>query len=235
MKMNRLFNGNLTIILLILAVCLVGCSGHSEEVPLNEQPMYGNVPPDQELQKIHDKYIKTVIVDYGSREVAIQEGLKAAWYPYSKNDFKTAMKRFNQVWLLDPNNAQVFYGFGLVMDRQGKTDDAIAFYKKSLEFDPKNEKAMCYLAVISGKKALQDKAYPDFENSLLLYQKAIDITKETGYTDFVGGIYEQWAMALFYKEDYVGAWSKVKLARQNGQNVNPDFIKELSRSMPEPK
>ena len=128
---------------------LYGCS--SRETPLNEQPMYGNIPPDPGLQKIHDKFIKTVIKDCGSREAAIEQGLGTAWYFYSKNDFKTAIKRFNQVWLLDPNNAQVFYGFGLLMDRQGKEDDAIAFYKKSLELDPKNEKAICYLASISCK------------------------------------------------------------------------------------
>jgi len=234
MEKTGSFNKKL-FICLVLITCLGVCSCYSGEIPLNEQPMYGNVPPDKELQKIHDKYIKQVIADYESREAAIQGMLKTAWYSYSKNDFKTAMKRFNQVWLLDQNNGQVFYGFGLVMDRQGKTDDAIAFYKKSLELDPKNEKAMCCLAVISGKKALQNKAHPDFENSLLLYQKAIDITKETGYTDFVGRIYRDWAVALYYKEDYADAWSKVKLARQNGEKVNPEFIKELSRSMPEPK
>jgi tetratricopeptide (TPR) repeat protein len=195
--------------------------------------MYGNVPPDQELQKIHDKYIKTVITDYGSREAAIQGMLKTAWYSYSQNDFKTAMKRFNQVWLLDQNNAQVFYGFGLLMDRRGKADDAIAFYKKSLELDPKNEKAMCYLASISFKKALQDKAYNECDKSLLLYQKAIDVTKETGRTDFIGRIYAEWAIGLYYKEDYADAWTKVKLARQHGEKINPEFLKELSSSMPE--
>ena len=224
-----------SIILLFLLFTIAGCSGYTEEVPLNEQPMYGNIPPDLELQKIHDKYIKTVITDHGSREAAILGGLETAWYFYSKNDFKTAIKRFNQVWLLDPNNAEVFYGFGLLMDRQSKTDDAITFYRKSLELDPNNEKAMCCLASISCKKALKNKAYDEFEKSLLLYQKAIDITKETGHTDFIGRIYAEWAIGLYYKEDDAEAWKKVKLARQNGAKVNPDFIKELSRSMPEPK
>ena len=34
-----------------------------------------------------------------------------------KNDTKTVMKRFNQAWLLNTNNPQAYWGFGIILAR----------------------------------------------------------------------------------------------------------------------
>ena len=77
--------------------------------------MYGNISKDAHLKEIDNKFINSVVEQFGSREIASKEHVKFAWYYYQNGDLKTAMKRFNQAWLLDPNNEEVFFGFGLLM------------------------------------------------------------------------------------------------------------------------
>ncbi len=48
----------------------------------------------------------------------------SAWEKLNAGDSTTAMKRFNQAWLLDPSNPQVFKGFAAVLRKQGKSQDA---------------------------------------------------------------------------------------------------------------
>lgn len=229
---------NISTMVTLLVICLIcsGCYGEEGTVQNNEMPMYGGIPPTPEEQKIHSKFIDTVIKEGGGREAAVEEGLKTAWYYFSKHDYKIAMRRFNQVWLLDPDNEQVFYGFGLLMELDGNMAKAIEYYKKALEINPKNAQTMCYLATVSSKKALEDKANEDFEKALILYEKASNLAAtESNYSDYSGKIYEDWAMALFMNKNYAEAWNKVKLAKQHGQKIHPELINGLSKVMPEPE
>ena len=51
-----------------------------------------------------------------------------------RNKFKELME---QAIEKDPNNAVLYYNLGVINGEQGMTDDAIAYYKKALELDPK--------------------------------------------------------------------------------------------------
>lgn len=230
----EIFKRGKIIILLILVVCCGVFLAVWKKVPINEIPMYGNIPPTPEVQKANERFFKE-IESLGTREEGAKKMIDLALIEYAKGDFKTAMKRYNQAWLLDPNNSQVFLGFGELMDRQGNNDKAIDYYKKSLELDPKNAIAMCQLATTSAKKALENKSKQDFDQALILYEKAIDLAAESDYSGEIGKIYEQWAMALFMNKNYADAWKKVKLSRQHGNKINQEFIKDLSRAMPESK
>ncbi len=92
-SMNK-FQINVIGVLLMTNLCF-GCS--LNPAAINEQPMYGN----------------EVIKEAGSRKAALKRTIKLAWhYFYDNNDPATAMKRFNQAWLLDPNSDEVFYVSG---------------------------------------------------------------------------------------------------------------------------
>ena len=62
------------LILLLFCLSFIGCS----KTPSNEIPMYGNVAPTEKVRKINEKFINEVIKDLGSREAAIENGLKLA-------------------------------------------------------------------------------------------------------------------------------------------------------------
>lgn len=43
------------------------------------------------------------------------------------------MRRYNQAWLLDPDNYPVYWGLGRITDKRGETDKAILHFQKSKE------------------------------------------------------------------------------------------------------
>lgn len=217
--------------------------------------MYGNIPFTAEEVKLNEELINGLIQKSGSREEAAKHAIKLGWQYFYNNDPKTGMKRLNQAWLLDPNNVEIFYGFGFLVSLQGKTDEAITLYKKALELNPKHAMTLADLG-----RLYKDRAYalyikkriadPDAEvkgalkEALALYEKAIqsgavsgsdlrlsDLDRDLRY------IYYQWAVALEFNGEYAKAWEKIKLSRQHGGEIiiEPAFIRELSRFMPEPK
>ena len=120
----------------LLTIVYLFCSGCGK-TSTNEIPMYGGIEFTPEQKEINEKFIQGVVKQYGSREAAADESVRCGWHYYNeKHDLKTAMKRFNQAWLLDPNNAGAFFGFGFLMAEKGKEDEAITYYKKSIELDP---------------------------------------------------------------------------------------------------
>jgi len=222
--------------LLILCFFCFACSG---EVPINERPMYGGISPTPEEQEIHDKFIKEVIAETGSREAAFERGIELASYYIHKGDLKSAMRRANQAWLLDPDNAEVYYMLGSITARQGKTDETISLYKKALELNPKYAMVMCNLgreyynkAYKYYQKRQEDKKKEYLDKALKLYEEASQIATDKGDLSYT---YYQWAVSLEFSGNYGEAWKKVKLSRKyGGEFIEPGFVRELSRYMPEP-
>jgi tetratricopeptide (TPR) repeat protein len=227
-------------LLFLLIVVSLFCSGCGK-TPINEIPMYGGIEFTSEQKEINDKFIQAVVKQYGNRKAAAEDAVRWGWNYYNeKHDPKTAMKRFNQAWLLDPNNAGAFFGFGFLMAEKGKEDEAIAYYKKSMELDPNNAVVICNLGRIYENKAYRlrrqrkrEEMIKCLDEAMKLYEKASQVAATD---DDLGYIYYSWAVALELMDNYAGAWDKIKLVRKHdGHYIEPGFIKHMSRSMPEPK
>lgn len=92
----------------------------------NGLPMYGGpdvVKTPFQLES-DEKFIQSAIQGAGSREKACRDVLGWGWEFFNKGDVMTAMKRFNQAWLLDPKNPEVYKGFSAVLKKQGKMEEA---------------------------------------------------------------------------------------------------------------
>jgi hypothetical protein len=47
--------------------------------------------------------------------------------------------------------------------------------------------------------------------------------------------YSDWAVSLFFKKDYAGAWTKVKEAENlGGKTIEQKFIRDLTKKMKRP-
>lgn len=223
---------------LILVLCLMLCCGC--ETPTNEIPMYGNTTFTEESKKVNNRFIKESMENCGSREAACKDAMDTARRYAQKGDLKTAMRRANQAWLLDPNNAEVYYLFGSLTRRQGKREETISLYEKALEFNPAHAMIMVNLgreyyneAYEFYRKHQKGKMKEYLNKALQLYEKASRLATVKGDLSY---IYYQWAVSLLLKEDYADAWKKVKLSRKyGGECVEPAFVRELSKYMPEPE
>lgn len=120
---------------LLCITFLLGMVGMSVAAPpLNEQPMYGNQPRTPEMLAA-DEALIAAAPKYGyTRPQASDHSVQLGWqYFFQKHDIATAMKRFNQAWLLDPDNGDSFHGFAiLVMERDHDEKAADALFRQGI-------------------------------------------------------------------------------------------------------
>lgn len=122
----------------------------NEETKVNIRllPKYGNRLKTEQQKEADNKLIDNYVKQEGTRrkasEVLISQGFK---YLYS-GDAKTAMYRFNQAWLLDSANADVYWGFGAVYHSLKQYELALGQYDEGLRTDPKNSKIITDKATI---------------------------------------------------------------------------------------
>ncbi|WP_191859471.1 tetratricopeptide repeat protein [Hanstruepera ponticola] len=108
------------------------------------QPEYGNVEKT-ESQKADDENFKKDILEYYEGDT-ISASKKMSdlgfTYLYDKGDFVTAMRRFNQAFMLNPKNADAYYGFGTIFFNLGAMKKAREQFDKGLELNPKHPKIL---------------------------------------------------------------------------------------------
>ena len=60
------------------------------------------------------------------------------YYYHGRLEYQSALREYNQALTLQPNNVDASNGIGFVYRRQGKMREAITYFKKTFEFDPRN-------------------------------------------------------------------------------------------------
>ena len=204
-------------------------------------PMYGY--PDREkpdhLKKSDAEFIKAMTAVATRKEAGRHFAVKGLEF-WSKGDRDTAMRRFNQSWLLDPDGYIPHWGFGRALARRGEFAKAIPLYEKALFLiDEDNKKPMLltdagFVYSVSGfmiRTNVTDMTLSDkrFERANELFSQAALLSPDAVQ------VYDQWASSLYRQGNYAKAWEMVKKARGLGHRFRPDFIDSLSKEMPEPK
>ena len=148
--------------------------------------------------------------------------VELGWSYFNKGDADTALKRFNQALILDPNFAPAYFGIAYVYSVQNKLDLAIQNYRKSIEKDPTFSHSYSNLGL-----ALLYSGNP--KDALPMLKKALDIAPQNG------DAHVNIALYYFSTRDYPSSWKHVHFAQDNKAAVNPNFLRDLKGKMPEPK
>jgi Tfp pilus assembly protein PilF len=82
--------------------------------PVNQQPFYGFAELTPEQKKANAKFVAAAVKATGSRDKAFAATAQRAWQSFYRGDLATAAMRFNQAYLLDAKQSQVFHGLGLI-------------------------------------------------------------------------------------------------------------------------
>ena len=114
---------------------------------INLLPLYGNVEKCREQKESDKKFLSTCDSYYPSRSEAAKEYVKMAWEYAEKNDRDAATKRFNQAWLLDSSNADVYWGLGIIQGSKQLYDEAEKLFERSLALNANNDKVWYCLAI----------------------------------------------------------------------------------------
>lgn len=225
---------------LMAALLLASCATTPSEPRVDNLPMYGQptIPRPEALKRADEDFVRQAAASLGSREAASKAWNAQAEEFMSKGDLDYAMRRYNQSWLLNPDNYHPYWGFGRVLLERDKLDEAIMYFEKAKQLinDPYQKVALlsdtgvAYLlkAVnFSADRANERARYFNLANQHFMESTKLDST----YTN----AWERWADSLYREGKYAEAWEKTKKARLLGARVSSSFIKNLENKMPEPK
>lgn len=147
-------------------------------------PKYGNATKTKEQKELDEKLIKDYLAQAGTHRKASDLLIKLGFDYLYKQDLKTAMFRFNQAWLLDPKNENVFWGFGAVYFSLRDLAAALKQYDEGLKLNPNSsnlltDKATAYMLSYSNSNKVKD-----LNLALELFKKSYSIDPKNQNTLF---------------------------------------------------
>jgi len=211
------------IIIPLITFCLLSQLAFAER-PINELPMYGG------------QHYPTVERNTALSRDATQRG----WNAYYQGDFDTAIKRFNQGWMFDRENPEVYWGFGLIMGQRSSQENPEENLKESIRFlqiavdkDPQNGRIMGDLAFSNtllgfyykSEKKNKQMAKKHFDIARNLFEKAF--TADPNYPPTIAN----WSVFYFYTEEFSKAKIKADEAIKLGYQFSLGYMKELDENL----
>lgn len=201
---------------LIMLALASGC-GKQESLPANQLPMYGGIEKTDAQKKADEKLIASLKDGGFTLEQGSDNAVKSGWVAFHKKDrdLATAMKRFNQAWLLDPENGDAYHGFALVLaERKSPPDEVEKYFRLALS----KPRVGINSHVDYGRFLWTQKKYPE---SLAQLQKSLEIDpkawKARSHISFV-----------YYKMgDYASACEWARKARENKDPLEDGYLEDM--------
>jgi tetratricopeptide (TPR) repeat protein len=128
--------------LTFLFLILIGCSS-TPNCPdkINALPMFGRQKKSPDQLAADSIFIREMdSLFHKDRQLAAKDLISGGWEHFYNNKLDTAMKRFNQAWLLDSTNADIYWGFGNILGTKHQFKESIVFLERSIKMNPKNSK-----------------------------------------------------------------------------------------------
>ncbi|MDL2214653.1 hypothetical protein LJC00_00495 [Dysgonomonas sp. OttesenSCG-928-M03] len=203
----------------LASLCLISCDRTQCKDGLDLLPMYGKeIKCKKQIEK-DNRFLASCDTQYPSRKEASEDMLRFAWKHYVNGDIDMAMKRFNQAWLLDSLNADIYLGYGEIMLDEKKFDESLIYFNKSIELNPQNAEAYKFSGVAYSSlfDSTSDQKYLD--KSIEQIKKSIEINPEkAGTFALLTNIYSQYS-----QQDSARKYLKIT------DKMNPDLIKSEVR------
>jgi len=204
---------------LIAAIAFAFSPAAAKDYPPNEMPMYGGVTKNAEMIAADEKFIADVLKLGYTRASGSDKAVARGWDFVRQHDIPTAMKRFNQAWLLDPDNGDAFHGFAIVvMDRDGDAARADDLFKQG-EAKPRQSPGI----------------YLDYGRFLLKINRPADaipqLRKALTFSDMGPDADALLTIALFQSGDKLGACAEAAKVKDAQADIL-ESVKFISNTCP---
>jgi Tfp pilus assembly protein PilF len=80
----------------------------------NEQPFFGFADKTSSQREADDKFVKALVQAAGTREKALEEVVKRGWRALGSAKYPEAALRFNQAYLVAPEQSVVYHGLAAI-------------------------------------------------------------------------------------------------------------------------
>jgi len=206
--------------LIVLFITSLGFLSCTKGLRVDNIPMYGQpdiVRADIGI-KADKEFINKVKNKLGDLNKASSMWALQGDKYFSERNYDFAMRRYNQSWLLNPNNYQSYWGFGRVMMMFGDFEKSIEYFKTSLSLVNDDYQKVSLLADYGASLSYAAKNHKDKLESSNLYNLAIIKFKESTVLDpEYGKAWRQWAFALYQQKKYDESRKKLKIAKSLGE------------------
>ncbi len=234
------FMSNKLLALVVILVTMVGYAASADgRTPIDQVPMYGGVNrnADPVLREGDEALIRDTSNHYGSRPKASMAFVETAFNYYYQNNLDYAMRRFNQAWLIDPKNPEVYWGFASVLHDRGEYCEALRLLelglsKGQIQSGHKPDHAVITAACGRYGESLTSREQEEY------YQRSEELFLAAELDPLVPRpyLYLQWVRKHYALGDYEEAWKKVREhQRQSKEPFDSNLLQKLSVELAEPK
>ena len=118
-----------TVISALSIIALVGCASAPRQRNINEMPEYGNQPKSPEMLQADQEFLA---LTKGKEKESFDHMMNVGWSFFKRGNIGTAIKRFNQAWLIDSTRYESYWGFAAAEGRLNNFETSKHYYEKAL-------------------------------------------------------------------------------------------------------
>ena len=196
-------------------------------------PKYGGVARTPEEKENDDKFVNSILTMEqfkGDTLAASNHMITLGFKYYYTGDLVTAMSRFNQAYLIDSTNSDIYWGFGAVYTSLGALDEAKSLYESGLKMNPKNTNILTdlgtyylqqyYMLIPLDKKW----AAPQLDSAINYLLDAYKFNPQE-----INATYKL-SICYWLKEDCTSAWEYYRICEKlGGTPITKEFTKDLKK------
>jgi len=187
-------------------------------------PEYGHVPKTTGQIEADQRLINTELKQNGTHRKASDQLIKLGFSYLYQGDIKTAMYRFNQAYLLDPKNENIYWGFGAVYSSFNDIKAAIAQYDKGLAMNPKSSVILTDKATIYFVDSQKDGNQEKLNTAIKLLTTSYGIDAANMNTTY------KLSVCYFLRKDCANAWKFYnECMKQGGQPIVKEYTEALKK------
>ncbi len=197
-------------------------------------PMYGGEDRQNNsaLIKKDNEFIAKATRSFSSRVHAAEGYVERGFEMYSQNKFDKAMQRFNQAWLLNPNNAYIYLGYGLLYNNEKKPCMAVIMFIQAHKKGLKESGFLSDYATTTTNCALTK----DNQLQKELFSDANDLYKQSSQSPnkaLQAYAYHSWAKSYFLQNDFPNSQIMLEQSKNLGGKTDAQFEQSLKEKLME--
>ena len=193
-------------------------------LPINEIPMYdeGKQEKTPKMLKADADFIASIEKEGLSHKEGAEKVVQLGWSYMVKKDPATAIKRFNQAWLLDPENGNIYHGFAVITAmRGGPPAEVERFFKLAIsKTQVRTEAIVDYGRFLWTEKRLDE--------SLTQLNKAFQLNPDAENCRY------NISFVYYLKQDFNNACIWAKDAQQHGAQLEKGFLDDVCHRAEKP-
>ena len=211
------------IIFTLVSLSAVSCVNSQNCVDgINKLPMFGHVKKCDDQIKA-DKLFLANYDSPKSRKEATAHIIMRGWQYFHSRNLDTSMMRFNQAWLLDSLNADVYWGFANILGVQRKFKESLSFFERSTKLNPNNANVWNDMSMSYGNLFFETKDQKYLDASISALKKAVHLDSRNPQ------FYAQLTTAYCYYMQKDSARRYFKITEQlDPKAINPEVRKLLA-------